>query len=190
MNNIDLRVLKTRRAIKAAFLTAISNKTVDKITVTSLTKEAEINKGTFYLHYADIYALYDEMVLETVYQIVNKHNPYPLFFTNPEAFAKSFLFDRINPPSKEEFAILNSGNVRFATNYPLVFIDAFKHKIYESGTLTRCGENDIKLEYLINGMLALLSNPNLLQKNTPADNLFIIEFVAGSIRQLFPELYS
>ena len=58
----DLRVTKTRRPIKAAFLELVQTKPGQKITVTELAKRAEISKGTFYLHYLDIYNLYNQMV--------------------------------------------------------------------------------------------------------------------------------
>ena len=58
----DLRVTKTRRLIKATFLELVQAKPVQKITVTELAKRAEISKGTFYLHYLDIYDLYNQMV--------------------------------------------------------------------------------------------------------------------------------
>lgn len=60
----DLRVTKTRRLIKATFLELVQAKPVQKITVTELAKRAEISKGTFYLHYLDIYDLYNQMVEE------------------------------------------------------------------------------------------------------------------------------
>ena len=56
----DLRVIKTKRAIMQAFNELLKEKSLDKITVTELAQRAEINKGTFYLHYTDLYALYQE----------------------------------------------------------------------------------------------------------------------------------
>ena len=48
---MDLRIQKTRAAIKSAFLELRRKKPIEKITVTELAKLAEINKATFYLHY-------------------------------------------------------------------------------------------------------------------------------------------
>lgn len=52
---IDLRIVKTKRAIQTNFLELLSHKPIDKVSVTELVKKAEISKGTFYLHYLDIY---------------------------------------------------------------------------------------------------------------------------------------
>lgn len=76
----DLRVTKTRRLIKATFLELVQAKPVQKITVTELAKRAEISKGTFYLHYLDIYDLYNQMVEETVAKIAGSFDPYPDLF--------------------------------------------------------------------------------------------------------------
>ena len=53
----DLRVVKTERAIYRALIELLQKKELEKITVSELAELAEINKATFYLHYADIYSL-------------------------------------------------------------------------------------------------------------------------------------
>ena len=58
---MDLRIQKTKAAIKESFLELRRNKPIEKITVTELSRLAGINKATFYLHYSDIYSLADEM---------------------------------------------------------------------------------------------------------------------------------
>ena len=59
--NMDLRVEKTEKAIKNAFIELRSQKPLEKITVKELCAEARINKSTFYSHYQDIYALSEAM---------------------------------------------------------------------------------------------------------------------------------
>lgn len=49
----DARVRYTRMRIKDAFLTCLAEKPVGKITVKELCDMAEINRATFYKHYAD-----------------------------------------------------------------------------------------------------------------------------------------
>ncbi len=65
-NKPDLRISKTLRSINNAFMELIIKKPVNKITVTELAQKAEISKGTFYLHYLDIFDLYNQLVKETV----------------------------------------------------------------------------------------------------------------------------
>ena len=54
---MDLRIQKTEKAIKNAFLELRAGKPLEKITVKELCGLALINKSTFYSHYDDIYAL-------------------------------------------------------------------------------------------------------------------------------------
>ena len=56
----DLRVVKTKRAIYAALERLLHKKSIDKITVAELSREAMINKGTLYLHYTDIFDLFQQ----------------------------------------------------------------------------------------------------------------------------------
>lgn len=53
----DLRVRRTKYAIKQAFYTLLEEKPFEKITISDIAKEAMINRGTFYLHYQDKYDL-------------------------------------------------------------------------------------------------------------------------------------
>lgn len=60
----DLRVLKTRLAIKNAFITLIQKKEYENITVQDITSEAMINRNTFYLHYMDKADLMEKLCIE------------------------------------------------------------------------------------------------------------------------------
>ncbi|WP_332236756.1 TetR/AcrR family transcriptional regulator [Sporolactobacillus sp. KGMB 08714] len=54
---IDRRIARTRRMIRDALTKLIEEKGFDAITVSDLTERADINRGTFYLHYRDKYDL-------------------------------------------------------------------------------------------------------------------------------------
>lgn len=60
MNENDLRVIKTKKALHQALLALLKTKTLESISVSALCREAEVNRGTFYLHYNDIGTLFDE----------------------------------------------------------------------------------------------------------------------------------
>lgn len=66
--NIDLRILKTKKLIHDSFIELIDEKGFDKITINEIAERAQINRSTFYLHYADKY----EWLNETVDYAVNK----------------------------------------------------------------------------------------------------------------------
>ena len=58
---MDLRIVKTKKAIINAFLSLRAKRPLEKITVKELCEMAIINKSTFYSHYADIYELSDSL---------------------------------------------------------------------------------------------------------------------------------
>ena len=51
----DRRTRKTKKAIESSFLTLLERKSINRITM------ADIGRGTFYLHYMDVYDLYDKL---------------------------------------------------------------------------------------------------------------------------------
>ena len=51
---MDRRVQKTRRAIQEAYFRLLSQKRNEKITVSEITREADIDRKTFYLHYDSV----------------------------------------------------------------------------------------------------------------------------------------
>ena len=70
MGFLDIRIEKTERAIKQAFMELRREKPVEKIRVKELCDRACINKSTFYAHYQDIYALANAMEDEMVQAVV------------------------------------------------------------------------------------------------------------------------
>ncbi len=57
----DRRVKKTKKAIQNALLTLMDRKNISDITIIELTREADVNRKTFYNHYSDIYQVMDEI---------------------------------------------------------------------------------------------------------------------------------
>lgn len=89
---MDLRTLKTERAIKNAFTLLRSKRELEKITVKELCEEACINKSTFYAHYRDIYDLSDVLCEEVVAQVA-KGVMHPEYFEeNPAEFTRELFY--------------------------------------------------------------------------------------------------
>lgn len=51
---LDRRVRKTRRQLKECLTRLLKGKKIQDITVRELAEMADINRGTFYLHYKDV----------------------------------------------------------------------------------------------------------------------------------------
>ena len=54
---MDRRVRKTKRQLRLALMQLMSEKSVKDISVRELAAIADINRGTFYIHYKDVYDL-------------------------------------------------------------------------------------------------------------------------------------
>ena len=72
-NKIDPRVKRTRELIMNAFITVVTKKGFESITVKDITSEATINRATFYAHFTDKYALLDTIISERYVDIL-QHN--------------------------------------------------------------------------------------------------------------------
>ncbi len=62
----DRRTLYTRMVIKDALLSLLSAKEYADITIADLCREAEINRGTFYLHYDNLSQVMDELFADAL----------------------------------------------------------------------------------------------------------------------------
>jgi len=63
------RTQYTIAAIKEAFLTLLKDTDLSKITVTEICKLADVNRGTFYIHFSDPFDLYQKIELDLTEQI-------------------------------------------------------------------------------------------------------------------------
>ena len=83
---MDLRIQKTLRNIRAAFIELAKEKPIDNITVKELCERALINKATFYLHYENLGELIAILEDEYVKEITGEIDFADLFYTDPEQF--------------------------------------------------------------------------------------------------------
>ena len=58
--------LKSKRLIKEAFVTLISEKDISQVRIKEIIELAELSKGTFYAHYQDIYGVLEDIENENI----------------------------------------------------------------------------------------------------------------------------
>lgn len=66
----DRRIQKSRKHIKHAFTELIQEKGLGEISVHEIAEKADINRGTFYLHYQDKYDLFEKYVDELLDELI------------------------------------------------------------------------------------------------------------------------
>lgn len=62
MKKEDLRTIRTKKALKNAIATLLEHESFEKISVTDICKNANVNRVTFYTHYNDKYELLNELI--------------------------------------------------------------------------------------------------------------------------------
>lgn len=83
---MDLRVLKTKKNIRDAFLELRKKQSLDEIKVNALCEKAMINKTTFYNHYQDIYELSEELETEVLDDFLNNFKDIDKMLTDSDCF--------------------------------------------------------------------------------------------------------
>lgn len=64
MVNKDRRIRKTKDVLKKSLIALMGEKSINSITVKELCEKADINRGTFYLHYKDVFHMLEEIEKE------------------------------------------------------------------------------------------------------------------------------
>lgn len=83
---MDLRVIKTKKNIRDAFLELRKKHTLDEIKVNALCEKAMVNKTTFYNHYQDIYELSEELETEVLDDFLNNFKDIDKMLTDSDCF--------------------------------------------------------------------------------------------------------
>lgn len=144
---MDLRIQKTKAAIKSAFLELRRSKPIEKITVTGLSRLAGINKATFYLHYSDIYSLAEEIEDETIDNILGELQGIKKFFDDPKMNSSEMLNAFINNRRMLSTVFSGSRQSCFANKIE----NGIKAKLYAEFPDLHSRQNDVALTFLILG---------------------------------------
>ncbi len=65
-NHLDRRVQRTQQLLKQAFVEVVKEKGFPATSIQDVTDRANVNRGTFYTHFPDKYALFDAVVCEEI----------------------------------------------------------------------------------------------------------------------------
>lgn len=144
---MDLRIQKTKAALKEAFLELRHSKPIDKITVTELSKLAGINKATFYLHYSDIYSLADEMEDEVIDDILSEIQGLNKFFDDPRQHSADLFMAFMKNRLMLNFIFSGSRYSRFSKKVE----ERIKSRLYAEFPMLRNRRNDVVLSFIIQG---------------------------------------
>lgn len=157
----DRRIIKTKKKLKDTLVKLIQEKTIDKITVKELVEQADLNRGTFYFHYKNIYDFLETIETEALNEIT-----LILFQCDPKEFAKYDATNIPYPPLVKLFKWFKDNQdfckALVGRNGDILFLDklsnALKGKLYlsakdmENKTLL----NNYVVPYSVYGFLGVL----------------------------------
>lgn len=61
---VNLKVINTKRKLSKSLISLLTSKSITEIDVSELCEKAGINRTTFYKHYASLYHLLDELIVQ------------------------------------------------------------------------------------------------------------------------------
>ncbi len=150
--NADRRVRKTKNLLKKGLIDLMKERSFREITVKELADYADINRGTFYLHYKDVFDLMEQTeheLMEQIISIFRKYNPHELSQSPRPIYAD--LFSAVQE---------NAGlcRVLLGPNGDIAFLTKFKTTIYEEclshWSELNAGKSDIRQEYFASFILS------------------------------------
>ncbi len=154
---IDRRNEKTEKIIKDTFLNLLKTKNLNKISVAEISRQANLGRGTFYLHYTDVYDLYENIenkIMDNLSKVFEKAFPTTNAENSEKLTQELTLYIEKN---KEIFRILtrvDNGN----TMYKLKKL--FYSKVFKEDTiLNPNGDKQFDLTesiFVVSGIIGVL----------------------------------
>lgn len=120
--NVDRRVRKTKKQLRECLTHLLKEKKVQDITVRELTDMADLNRGTFYLHYRDVFDLLEKTeneLLEEFNRLMYRHNAREINDKLDEIFVEIFHLVQDNA-ALVEILLGENGDLNFVNRLKLL----------------------------------------------------------------------
>ncbi|MGN0476080.1 MAG: TetR-like C-terminal domain-containing protein [Ruminococcus sp.] len=171
MGTQDRRIRKTKAVLKKSLLSLMKEKSVKHITVKELCDRADINRGTFYLHYADVFDMLEQIEDEMFTAL----NEYIELSSNDEEALSENLFENIFSFVKEnsEFCsvmLSDRGEIGFIKKLLTFLHDKFTSRFGETNL------TEFYFSFVVYGFIGMIETwLNTGMKETPEDMAEICE---------------
>ncbi|MHA6252406.1 TetR/AcrR family transcriptional regulator [Oceanobacillus sp. CAU 1775] len=184
----DLRIIKTEESLRKALLELLKTKTLETISISELCRLAQINRGTFYLHYKDIHGVFRHY-FEVIVDDLRKAYEEPYLRTN-------FQLNRMSPDMIKIFSHVKKYQAfyqivfeeRIPMTYYYLIFDTLRKFMGES--LEKNGEIDknkdelkFHISYHTNAIIGILVEWNRESYQTEIEDLnaLLIELVTTTV---------
>ena len=147
---MDLRMVKTRQQIKAAFLKLRERLMPDKIKVKDICEMAMINKTTFYHHYTDSWELSNEIDDSAIDMVISDFQERDKIFDDPKAYIIGLL--HALERGADHLKLVFRGKQEVLCNK----LEERLHAYYDSHVQTE--DERIRLSFAIGGFISVVKN--------------------------------
>ncbi len=140
----DRRIVKTRKSIRDTLLKEMKTESYQELSVSRLCREADIGRGTFYLHYNDIY----EVVQEIEDQLLSDFRDMAFRHFDEGTPLSAFLADILiyitKHPDEYEVFLMPSDS-----RFSIRFLDAALELFYYHAVKYQPSEDPVRQRYRI-----------------------------------------
>ncbi|MFM9280965.1 TetR/AcrR family transcriptional regulator [Paenibacillus jiagnxiensis] len=152
---MDRRIQKSRQAIMDAFMKLMSEKDFESITINQIAEEANVNRGTVYLHFTDKYDLRDQCMEVQLNQLMQSCMPEERkVFTSKAALLRTFEYLEQHA-SFYNVMLTSKGNMVFRNRMETVLQQSLNEHLDSIG-FDRELNREITVQFLVSAGSGLL----------------------------------
>ena len=157
----DRRTRKTRKLYEDALITLMKTKDIKKITVTDISAMVDMNRGTFYIHYDDIYDLLGSIennLIDEFDKIIAVPPTADKSFLFESAFSKILQAIEFVDGSRELFTVLlnNQGSLSFLSRIKKIFAQKLLSNIFEPSSGINEKYSGVLSSFFISGFIGII----------------------------------
>jgi len=148
--------IRSKNMIRRAFIKLLAEKDIARITIVDVVTEADISRNTFYAHYADVYAVLEDIensfveelnrVLDEAFKNKEIYNPLPLL-TRIQRFVEQ-------DADENRLLLANKNSAVFCERLKRIFINRILENINTVSVKNQMGFL-IFLECVVSGFISL-----------------------------------
>lgn len=173
-------VIKTKVKLKEGIIFLLKEKPVSEITVKELCDMVDINRGTFYYHYTDIY----DMIGEVEENFFNEFNQIIKDMNSEEKVDPSYIIEKVfeffdKNAELSEVLIGPNGDISFLNHLKELVNDMCSEAWSAAGSHLDESEFELFNSFIINGYIGLLET--WLQTGRKQSPKYMANFVAKII---------
>lgn len=152
---MDRRVRKSKKAIEDALISLMAEKPFEKITISSIAEQADVNRGTLYLHYEDKYDLLEQCIENQIQELLiscmaevsgNFPSKRPLLHTLQYIEEHAFLYQTL---------LQNKGVPTFREQLLLVIQKSIRDQVYMQEINQNMNE-DILIQFCSSAIIGVI----------------------------------